>query len=48
MVDAGTRRAFVDKTPVTIKDLIVNMAQNAQQFGTRSAVNELIHLQLIS
>ena len=34
MVDATFGGAIVDKTPITTKDLITNMAANAQQFGT--------------
>ena len=46
MIDAAAGGALVDKTPTAARDLIANMAQNAQQFGTRAAcatrvVNEL-------
>nr|URM60731.1 ZF-HD family protein [Gymnema sylvestre] len=46
MIDAAAGGALVDKTPTAARNLIANMAQNAQQFGTRSggitrAVNEL-------
>jgi hypothetical protein len=35
MVDAASGGALVDKTPDVAKNLIENMAANAQQFGTR-------------
>ena len=35
MVDAASGGALVDKTPAAARDLIANMAANAQQFGTR-------------
>ncbi|GAU52014.1 hypothetical protein TSUD_418260, partial [Trifolium subterraneum] len=35
MVDAASGGALVDKTPDAAKNLIENMAANAQQFGTR-------------
>ncbi|XP_027357509.1 uncharacterized protein LOC113866909 [Abrus precatorius] len=36
MIDAASCGALVDKTPVAARDLIANMAANAQQFGTRA------------
>ena len=35
MIDAASGGALVDKTPAAARDLIANMAANAQQFGTR-------------
>jgi len=46
MVDAASGGALVDKTPAVARDLISNMAANAQQFGTRS--NSVYHVQSIS
>ena len=39
MVDAAFEIALVDRTLVAAKDLIANMATNAQQFGTRAIVS---------
>jgi len=36
MVDAASGGALVDKTPAAARELIANMAANAQQFGTRA------------
>ena len=36
MIDAAAGGALVDKTPVAGRTLIANMAQNTQQFGSRS------------
>lgn len=46
IIDAVAGGALVDKIPTAARDLIANMAQNAQQFVTRlggitEAVNEL-------
>jgi hypothetical protein len=46
MVDAASGGALVDKTPDAARNLIENMAANAQQFGTRiegqsRAINEV-------
>ena len=35
IVDAASGGALVNKTPAEAKELINNMAQNTQQFGTR-------------
>ena len=35
MIDAASGGALVDKTPEATRNLIVNMAANSQQFGTR-------------
>ena len=35
MIDAASGGALVDKTPETVRNLILNMAANSQQFGTR-------------
>ena len=35
MIDAASAEALVDKTPEAVRNLIVNMAANSQQFGTR-------------
>ena len=35
MIDAASGRAFVDKTPKAMRNLIANMVANSQQFGTR-------------
>ena len=38
IIYAASRGALVDKTPTAARDLIANMAANAQQFGTRAIV----------
>ena len=38
MIDAASGGALVDKTPTAARELIANMAANAQQFGTRAIV----------
>ena len=35
MIDAAGGGALVDKTPIAARDLIANMAENSQQFGSR-------------
>ena len=35
MIDAAKGGALADKTPKAVRNLIVNMAANSQQFGTR-------------
>ena len=35
MIDAASGGALVDKIPEAARNLIVNMAANSQQFGTR-------------
>ena len=35
MIDAASGGALVDKTPAAARDLIANMAENSQQFGSR-------------
>ncbi|XP_027368228.1 uncharacterized protein LOC113874203 [Abrus precatorius] len=39
MVNAASGGALVDKTPTAARELIANMAANAQQFGTRAMVS---------
>lgn len=51
MIDAANGGALVDKTPTQAMTLICNMAQNSQQFNTRSdlvtgRVNEIDTIQL--
>ncbi|XP_071939239.1 uncharacterized protein [Coffea arabica] len=51
MVDAASGRVLVNKTPDEAKLLISNMAENSQQFGTRSEgitrrVNKVNHVDL--
>ncbi|RDY13908.1 hypothetical protein CR513_01103, partial [Mucuna pruriens] len=35
MIDVASRGALMDKTPVVVRHLISNMANNTQQFGIR-------------
>ena len=35
MIDAASGGALVDKTPEAARNLIANMVDNSQQFGTR-------------
>lgn len=35
MIDTTSREVLVDKTPEGTRNLIANIAANAQQFGTR-------------
>ncbi|RDY06029.1 hypothetical protein CR513_10048, partial [Mucuna pruriens] len=38
IIDAASDGTLMDKTPRTVRHLILNMASNTQQFGTRVAV----------
>jgi len=44
MVDIASGGALVDKTLAVARELISNMATNAQQFGTRSNSTTVYHV----
>uniref|UniRef100_A0A151UGI1 Uncharacterized protein n=1 Tax=Cajanus cajan TaxID=3821 RepID=A0A151UGI1_CAJCA len=39
MIDAASRGALMDKTPIATRNLINNMAGNTQQFGVREGAS---------
>ncbi|RDX86930.1 hypothetical protein CR513_31668, partial [Mucuna pruriens] len=42
MSDAASRGALMDKTPTVVRNLILNMASNTQQFGTRGVITSRV------
>ncbi|KAK7390555.1 hypothetical protein VNO78_25864 [Psophocarpus tetragonolobus] len=44
MIDVASRGALMDKTPAAARYLISNMAENSQQFSSRSVINSIISM----